>query len=99
MILLGLAEEGVTVWTLASIRVVDVTDTLEGKNLIGTINPPRRIWIDLGFLRTLPERELRNGWAEAIKIAAVLDYELFSVLEKDYSKVLTEKRSTGLLSP
>lgn len=44
-------------------------DTPHGKNLIGTFWQPRRIYLDLSVLRTLPEREIANGMAEVIKVS------------------------------
>lgn len=44
-------------------------DTARGKNLIGSIWQPERIYIDLDFLNTLPKRELVNGMAEVIKVS------------------------------
>ena len=46
-------------------------DLPAGKNLAGAFHPPRRVVIDVGFLRTLPERELRSGRAEMIKHAII----------------------------
>ena len=43
-------------------------DTPLGKNLIGAIWQPERIYIDLDFLGSLPRRELINGMAEVIKV-------------------------------
>lgn len=43
-------------------------DTPLGKNLIGAIWQPTRIYIDLEFLNTLSEREFINGMAEVIKV-------------------------------
>lgn len=43
-------------------------DTPLGKNLVGSIWQPERIYIDLEFLNTLPEREFINGMAEVIKV-------------------------------
>ena len=42
-------------------------DLAEGKNLAGAFHPPRRVYIDTAFLRTLPARRLSDGWAEMIK--------------------------------
>lgn len=39
-----------------------------GKNLIGAFWQPQRIFVDLAFLETLPEREFINGMAEIIKV-------------------------------
>lgn len=46
-------------------------DTPLGKNLIGAIWQPTRIYIDLEFLNTLSEREFINGMAEVIKVNCV----------------------------
>lgn len=43
-------------------------DTPQGKNLVGAFWQPKRIFIDLAFLQTLPEREFSNGMAEVIKV-------------------------------
>lgn len=43
-------------------------DSPHGKNLIGAFWQPERVYIDLKFLETLPEREFINGMAEVIKV-------------------------------
>lgn len=52
------------------------------KNMIGTINQPQFLLYDVGLLKTLPSTEWRNGFAEVIKHAAILDAPLFKELEK-----------------
>lgn len=47
-------------------------DVPEGKNLIGAFHQPERIYIDLNFLNSLPEREFINGMAEVIKVVIPL---------------------------
>jgi len=44
-------------------------DCPSGKNLIGSFWQPERVYIDLQFLETLPEREFINGMAEVIKVS------------------------------
>lgn len=45
----------------------------EGKNLIGCFHQPRLVIVDPLTLNTLPGREYREGYAEAIKHAAIRD--------------------------
>ena len=59
-----------------------------GKNLIGAFHQPRRVYIDISTIRTLSDREYRNGLAELIKYGAILDEELFSLLERNHRTVL-----------
>ena len=54
----------------------------EGKNLVGAFHQPRAVVMDLDLLATLPPREMRSGWAEVVKTAAIRDPVLFRFLEK-----------------
>ncbi|KAI9272372.1 EPSP synthase-domain-containing protein [Helicostylum pulchrum] len=56
-------------------------DVPAGKNLVGAFWQPKRIYIDINFLKTLPEREFSNGMAELIKTAAISDENDFCKLE------------------
>lgn len=56
-------------------------DHPRGKNLVGVFAQPRAVAIDPHVLRTLPERHLRNGWAEVIKHGLILDEALVRDLE------------------
>ena len=42
-----------------------------GKNLIGAFHQAQAVLIDSSLLATLPDRELRSGWAEIIKHAVI----------------------------
>lgn len=55
-------------------------DIPEGKNLVGAFHMPAQVVRDAAFLETLPERELKNGFAEMIKTAVLFDPELFAAL-------------------
>ncbi|KAJ5770958.1 uncharacterized protein N7511_003009 [Penicillium nucicola] len=68
-------------------------DTPLGKNLIGSIWQPSRIYIDLEFLETLPVREFINGMAEVIKTAAISSEEEFTALEDNAELILGAARS------
>ncbi|KAK6355411.1 3-dehydroquinate dehydratase (3-dehydroquinase) [Orbilia brochopaga] len=63
-------------------------DTPLGKNLVGSFWQPERIFVDLAFLETLPEREFINGMAEVIKTAAIWDEVAFSSLESNCDAVM-----------
>jgi len=57
----------------SSIGGKTAVDTPLGKNLIGAFWQPERVYIDLAFLETLPEREFINGMAEVIKVCKLYD--------------------------
>jgi 3-dehydroquinate synthase len=48
-------------------------DFLGFKNHIGVFKKPEKVFIDTKFLNTLPERELRSGFAEVIKHCLIAD--------------------------
>lgn len=48
----------------------------EGKNLIGAFHQPKLVIADTTTLQTLPEREFNEGFAEAIKHAAIRDGDM-----------------------
>ncbi|MBE7047875.1 MAG: 3-dehydroquinate synthase [Ruminococcaceae bacterium] len=51
------------------------------KNIVGAFYQPKKVLIDAELLKTLPERQIANGLAEAIKMALTCDKELFNILE------------------
>ena len=65
----------------ASIGGKTGVDHARGKNMIGAFAQPRAVVIDPSLLATLPERHLRNGWAEVIKHGFILDEALCRELE------------------
>lgn len=56
-------------------------DTDAGKNILGTFHQPKGVFIDLAFLETLPEDQLRSGLAEVIKYGAIEAPELLDAVE------------------
>ena len=64
------------------------------KNLVGTINEPNFVLVDLCFLDSLKENEFNDGFAEIIKHACIASPELFKKLEKS----LISYESRDLLS-
>ena len=66
-------------------------DLPQGKNLVGAFHSPRAVIADTATLRTLPERELRAGFAEVVKYGAIgdatflkwLDAQALALLARD----------------
>jgi 3-dehydroquinate synthase len=56
------------------------------KNTIGVTNQPSHILYDWTFLKTLPEKEWQNGFAEIIKHACIKNASMFSLLQKNNLK-------------
>lgn len=52
-----------------------------GKNLAGAFHPPARVFIQTGWLATLPPREFSAGMAEIIKYGLLAEPGLFDELE------------------
>jgi len=63
-------------------------DTPRGKNLIGAFHQPRLVLADLDVLASLPEREMRAGYAEVIKYGLLGDFGFFEWLEANAAAVL-----------
>ena len=63
-------------------------DLPQGKNLVGAFHPPRAVFADTATLRTLPERELRAGFAEVIKYGAIVDAPFLDWLDANADALL-----------
>ena len=68
-------------------------NTNYGKNLLGTFYQPKKVLIDISILNSLPNREIRSGYAEIIKHALIKDYSFFCWLEKNTNKLLSLNKS------
>ena len=64
----------------AGIGVKNGVNAFGRKNFVGTFAPPFAVINDAEFLRTLPERDMRAGIAEAVKVALIRDREFFDYL-------------------
>jgi 3-dehydroquinate synthase len=63
-------------------------NTPQGKNLIGAFHPPEAVVADPLVLTTLPEREYRNGLAEAVKHGLIADPGYFAWMEDQVPAIL-----------
>ena len=59
-----------------------------GKNLIGAFHQPATVLIDPSTLDTLPERELRAGYAEVVKYGLIGDADFFAWCEANGAALL-----------
>ena len=71
----------------AGIGVKNGVNAFGRKNFLGTFAPPFAVINDANFLQTLPERDLRSGIAEAIKVALIRDREFFDFLYEERSSL------------
>jgi 3-dehydroquinate synthetase len=63
-------------------------DSPQGKNLIGAFHQPSLVVADTDTLRTLPQREMRAGYAEVAKYGLLGDAAFFAWLEQNWKAVL-----------
>ena len=63
-----------------------------GKNLVGAFHQPSLVLADIDTLATLPEREMRAGFAEVIKYGVIGDAEFFTWCEAHASGVMAGDR-------
>lgn len=59
---------------------IDVGDM---KNIVGAFKQPKRVLVDPDLLKTLPERHIANGLAEALKMALTCDKEAFELFNNE----------------
>ena len=67
----------------SSIGSKTAINTEDGKNLIGSFYAPKAVFIDLDFLKTLPQEEFTNGLAEIIKCSIIKDKNLFDLINEE----------------
>ena len=60
----------------------------KGKNLIGAFHQPRLVVIDVDTLKTLPQRDIRAGLIEVIKMGVIRDEPLFERVEENLEALL-----------
>ena len=75
----------------ASVGAKTSINHFERRNRIGSFYPPVQTLIDKSFIKTQDRREIANGMAEILKLAIVLDYHLFEMMELAPQQLLTHK--------
>ena len=66
----------------ASVSIKVAVNHGNHKNRLGAYHAPMHTFLDFTFLRTLPEAQVRNGFAELIKISTCADLRTFDLLDK-----------------
>ena len=72
----------------ASIGGKTAIDLPQAKNSVGAFHHPAFVVSDAAWLTTLPLEEVRSGLVEAVKMAALLDLDLLSAIERDLAALL-----------
>lgn len=59
------------------------------KNRLGAYHAPIRTFLDFTFLRTLPTAQIRNGFAELIKISSCAHLPTFDLLDEYCERLIS----------
>jgi 3-dehydroquinate synthase len=82
----------------ASVGGKTAVDLPAGKNLVGAFHQPRVVVADLGFLQTLPSRELIAGMAEIVKCGFIADPALLGIFDAHPGGRFSEQAVTALVT-
>ncbi len=75
----------------AGIGVKNAINFRQAKSRLGTYAAPYAVVVDPHFLATLPDRQIRNGLSEALKISLVADRTLFELIENNSFHLVVSK--------
>ncbi len=75
----------------SSIGGKTAVDLSSGKNSCGAFYQPKKVYIDVDFLKTLPRKELINGLVETVKHAVIADEKFFYFIEKTLDGIFSAK--------
>jgi 3-dehydroquinate synthase len=73
----------------SGVGVKNGVNAFDKKNFLGTFAPPFAVINDFTLLHSLPPREKRAGYVEAVKVALIRDRPFFEVLE-DQAELLVQ---------
>lgn len=71
-------------------------DTEYGKNTVGAFYQPRLVLADVSLLDSLPEREIRAGYAEVVKYGLIKDAAFFEWCRANGAKLLNGDREAQI---
>lgn len=71
----------------SGVGVKNSVNLFSKKNWVGTFHVPWAVINDEEMLRTLPDRDFRNGFSEAVKVALLKDADEFARIEKSASEI------------
>jgi 3-dehydroquinate synthase len=71
----------------SGVGVKNAINAFGKKNFIGTFAPPHAVINDFNLLATLPPRDKRVGYVEAVKVACIRDKEFFEEIERNAEKL------------
>lgn len=61
------------------------------KNILGTFHPPTDVYVDVRFLDTLEDEDIRSGIGEIIKVHAIAGAAAFDGLAADYDRLFDDQ--------
>lgn len=67
----------------SGVGVKNAINAFGKKNFIGTFAPPHAVINDFNLLASLPSRDKRAGYVEAVKVACIRDRAFFAEIEHD----------------
>ena len=73
----------------SGVGVKNAINAFGKKNFIGTFAPPHAIINDFNLLATLPPRDKRAGYIEAVKVACIRDRAFFDDIEHDAERLMS----------
>jgi 3-dehydroquinate synthase len=75
----------------ASVSIKVAVNYGDYKNRLGAYHAPIHTFLDFDFLRTLPEAQVRNGFAELIKISSCAHLETFNLLDQYCEELISTR--------
>ena len=61
------------------------------KNILGTFNPPKQVWLCPAFLDSLHHKDIQSGIGEILKVHAIAGEKEFDKLKNDFDKLIGDR--------